>query len=75
MLGYLQVGPVGSRGDTTLFIRHAEGIRVRCGCFAGEISEFEARISEVYRDDKYGKQYMATIAYVKTYWEEWQMND
>ena len=53
----LSAGGLGRENRTTYGIPHAGGVRVRCGCWAGELDEFRARVSEVHGDSPIGKEY------------------
>ena len=65
----VQVGPIGSRNDYTVY-RVEEDI-VQCGCWresaGGSLTDFIARINEAYPEDnkdgaKYRREYLAAIA-------------
>ncbi len=67
--GLIQVGPIGSRKDYTVY-RVAEDV-VQCGCWrdgkGGSLAEFEARVEAVYPEDdadnmRYRREYLAAIA-------------
>lgn len=69
----LQVGPIGSRRDYTLY--NATSNVVQCGCWndgiGGTLEEFRERINEVYPEEKestlkYRREYLAMIAYFET---------
>ena len=66
----LQVGPIGSRRDYTLY--NATSNVVQCGCWndgiGGTLEEFRERINEVYPEEKestlkYRREYLTVIAY------------
>jgi len=59
------IGPIGSREAYTTFFKDADNIMVSCGCYKGTIQEFEDKVKETYQDNKYAKQYLSTINYVK----------
>lgn len=59
----LEIGFIGSRDDVTTFFRTKdEEIFVKCGCFKGNIDEFEKQVQEVHGDDKHGRVYALAIA-------------
>ena len=59
----LEIGFIGSRDDVTTFFRTKnKGIFVECGCFKGNIDEFEKQVQEVHGDDKHGRVYALAIA-------------
>ena len=56
----------GSRyGSMTAFREKSGVVRVRCGCFDGTLSEFDAKVQETHGDNEYGKVYKAIIEVVK----------
>ena len=66
----LQVGPIGSRKDYTVY--NATDDVVQCGCWnahkGGTLEEFKERINEIYPEEKertlkYRREYLAVIAY------------
>ncbi len=40
-------------------------MQVVCGCFSGDLDEFEKRIKEYHGDNEYAKQYFREIKIVK----------
>ena len=59
----LEIGFIGSRDDVTTFFRTKdEEIFVKCGCFKGDIDEFEKQVQKVHGDDKHGRVYALAIA-------------
>lgn len=64
---YIVISPIGSRNDYTTFCHTKDGsIIVVCGCFQGNINEFEAIVKKVHGDNKHGRAYMAAIQFVKS---------
>ena len=60
------IGNIGSRADTTTFFACRDGkIGVKCGCFSGDIQQFEKAVRDTHGDSQYGKEYMAAIALAK----------
>lgn len=57
----LMVGPMGSRDDTTTFMRGEGAILVRCGCFTGTIDAFAAAVDLRHGGSRHGKAYRAAI--------------
>ena len=56
----------GSCDRTTSVFRQKDGtLRVRCGCFDGNLSEFAAKVAETHGDNKFGKEYRAMIELIK----------
>ena len=61
------VGAVGSRNDTTTFFKCKDGkVRVTCGCFLGDLTEFAEKVNETHGDNEHGKVYMLAIEMAKT---------
>ena len=59
----LEIGFIGSRDDVTTFFRTKDkGIFVKCGCFKGDIDDFEKKVQKVHGDDKHGRVYALAIA-------------
>ena len=57
---------IGSRCDNTTFYRtNDNGIFVCCGCFTGSIDEFQSKVLETHKDNKYAKEYLAAITMAK----------
>ena len=66
----LVVGPLGSRGGFTTFVRTKNGrILVSCGCFLGSIDEFLDKVKETHGDSKYAKEYRAAAELAKIHIE------
>lgn len=59
----LEIGFIGSRDDVTTFFRTKnKEIFVKCGCFQGNIDDFEKKVQKVHADDKHGRVYALAIA-------------
>ena len=56
--------------NTTFFICIDGHIHVSCGCFSGNLEEFETKVKETHGDSKYGKEYLACLEVVKIHFEE-----
>ena len=61
---YFTIGPIGSRDDTTTFIKTDDTIHVNCGCFSGTIDEFTEKVLETHGDNKHAKDYTDAIHFV-----------
>ena len=62
----LQIGAIGSRDDTTTFFRTKDKeIYVSCGCFTGDIEEFEKAVEEEHKGTKHEKTYKLAIELAK----------
>ena len=63
---YVYVGPIGSRkAYTTFMLDKNKKIIVSCGCFDGGIKEFEKRVTETHKNNRYAKQYLCAIKLAK----------
>lgn len=63
---YITIGPIGSRNDRTTFYRSKDNeIWVFCGCFNGNINEFEWRVCEVHKGNRHKQTYLAAIEFAK----------
>ena len=68
---YIAIGPIGSRYEYTTFYLTIEGdIWVSCGCFNGNIDDFEKEVKEVHNSDIFEKEYLSTIKFVKQYFKK-----
>jgi hypothetical protein len=41
-------------------------VQVLCGCFRGNLEEFESKVKEVHGDNEHGKNYARYISIVRT---------
>ena len=56
------IGPIGSRNDYTTFTRNKDGeIKVKCGCFFGNIRKFLDKVEKTHGDSKYGNVYRLAV--------------
>lgn len=61
---------IGSRGDHTLFYYDGMLLQVVCGCFRGDLKEFETMVLKTHANNEvYRNQYLKEIAKVKTLFE------
>ena len=65
----LTVGAIGSRNGYTTIFHTDKGIFVQCGCFKGTLEEFEAKVKETHQGNKYERDYLALIEFVKVKFE------
>jgi hypothetical protein len=67
----IQIGPIGSKKDYTLYFVDKDN--VRCGCWkeyrGGSLEEFKNAVNEAYPDDEYHDEYMIAIETFKKYRE------
>ena len=63
---WLGIACIGSRnGFTTFFRAKGKKIYVSCGCFCGDIDEFEAKVKKTHGDNEHAKAYMLAIELAK----------
>ena len=56
----------GRAGRTTTVFREKENkVKINCGCFSGDIEEFEKIVEETHGDSQYGKEYKAIINVIR----------
>ena len=72
--GYFKIDPqryttpkIGSRGDSTaIYWTTKKDVQIICGCFSGNLKEFDRKVRETYKkDSEYGKQYLSQIKTMK----------
>lgn len=67
---YFIIKGAGSQARTTTFFKCEDGfIKVNCGCFNGTLEQFEEKVKETHRDNKYAKEYLAAIELVKIHFD------
>ena len=68
---YLCFQGLGSQNRNTTFFKCEDGhIHVSCGCFSGNLAEFETKVKKTHGDSKYAKEYLACIEVVKIHFKE-----
>ena len=65
----LQIGTIGSRNGYTTIFHTDKGVFVQCGCFRGTLDEFESKVKETHQGNKYERDYLALIQFVKVKFE------
>ncbi len=68
--GVIQIGPIGSRGDFLIAYGTDQGIRLRAGCFYGDVVEFLEQVERRHGGNKHQKAYLGAIEAVKASLEE-----
>ena len=69
---YLNLGPIGSRdGYTTIYRDKSKKAIVVCGCFRGDLDEFERAVHKTHAGTKYEAEYMALIQLARLREKEW----
>ena len=63
----LQLGCCGSVGRQTVVFLFSDGGSplVKCGCFSGDLDEFEEKIHETHRCTFHESEYMAMVAHIR----------
>jgi hypothetical protein len=61
-IGIWSCGPGGSRVDMLFVVQHEAGLKVKCGCFWGTLTEFEAAVQQTHGDNTHGRYYRAMVA-------------
>ena len=56
---------IGSRNSQTIIYWNDEQIQIICGCFNGNLEQFELQVQQKHGNSKYGKQYQAEITKFK----------
>ena len=69
---YLNLGPIGSRnGYTTIYRDKNKKAIVVCGCFSGNLDDFERAVHKTHAGTKYEAEYMALIQLARMREKEW----
>ena len=67
---YLCERGLGSHNRSASFFKCKDGhIHVLCGCFSGNLDEFENKVKKEHGNSKYAKEYLGFIEVVKTHFE------
>ena len=62
----MTISNMGSVQHTTTFFVCEDGkIRVRCGCFYGDLEAFRNKVRETHTDTKHAKAYLAAADFVE----------
>lgn len=69
---YLNLGPIGSRnGQTAIYRDKSKKAIVVCGCFSGNLEDFERSVHKTHTGTKYEAEYMALIQLARLREKEW----
>jgi len=68
----MTINPIGSRNGATTAFRTSEGTKIRCGCFYGNIPEFEEKVKETHGNNQYAKEYLAFIELLKVRFKDYE---
>ena len=67
---YMCIKGTGSAFRNTTFFKTKNGdVSVKCGCFSGNLIEFEKKVKETHGNSKFAKEYLAAIELVKIHFE------
>ena len=67
---YIYFKGFGSKSrNTTMFRTRNGNIIVKCGCFTGNLKEFEEKVKETHNNTKYAKEYLTCIEVAKIHFE------
>ena len=56
----------GSEGRTTTVFKEKSGkIRIKCGCFDGDLESFARQVEQTHGDNQFGREYKAMIELIK----------
>ncbi len=61
----MTISNIGSRNSTTTFFKSKSGINVSCGCFYGDVEEFEKQVKQVHHGNRHEKIYLKAIELAK----------
>jgi len=64
----LRIGPIGSRADELIAVRHDTGVMVKTGCFWGDLNAFGVTVTQTYGDSRVGHLYRCAIELI----EQWE---
>ena len=64
-------GPIGSRCDYLIAYITDKGIRLRAGCFFGDIDTFLAKLETAHGDNEHAAEYHAALALIEKHAEIW----
>lgn len=69
---YLNLGPIGSQDEyTTIYRDKNRKAMVICGCFLGNLDDFERAVHKTHAGTKYEAEYMALIQLARLREKEW----
>ena len=65
------IGPIGSRCDYLIAYITDKGIRLRAGCFFGDVETFRSKLEAEHGDNDYAAEYRAALALIEKHAEIW----
>lgn len=63
----LAFGPIGSRLDITYAVKYTDGIMIKCGCFWGDLEQWQAQCRATHGDNSHAAAYAAAANFIKAY--------
>jgi len=66
-----QIGPIGSRCAYFITYLTDKGLRLRAGCFFGDLGKFEAKLDAEHANGIHGREYRAALELIKVHAEIW----
>ena len=66
-----QIGPIGSRCAYFIAYFTDKGLRLRAGCFFGDLDKFEAELDAEHANGIHGREYRAALELIKVHAEIW----
>ena len=68
----LAVGPIGSRLDITYAVKYRDRIMIKCGCFWGDLEQWQAQCRATHGDNSHAAAYAAAADFIRAYAVYWQ---
>ena len=65
------IGPIGSRCDYLTAYLTDKGIRIRAGCFFGDVDTFRSKLESTHGDTNHAAEYRAALALIEKHAEIW----
>ena len=65
------IGPIGSRCDYLTAYLTDNGIRLRAGCFFGDIDTFRNKLESAHGNNDHAAEYRAALALIEKHAENW----
>ena len=65
------ISPIGSRCDYLTAYLTDKGIRLRAGCFFGDVDTFRAKLEAEHGDNDYAAEYRAALVLIEKHAEIW----
>ena len=65
------IGPIGSRCDYLTAYLTDKGIRIRTGCFFGDVDTFRSKLESTHGDNDHAAEYRAALTLIEKHAEIW----